>query len=255
MGYHRLAAGLYGSLGCRGDQARCFSNLAFACSRLGDEEEAAESFIHALQGFRDTEDHLAQMQVCESLAECYLKQKKQHKAVQLYKEALSALSHCKDTSGTDRDRLVERLTAALQQSLTISLQRPHPFRARPPKPHSHSLAVGPGVRKFDMTQTQGRADEQRGQEPGAEQEPISRQEAAEHCGSAVGRANEKHEHISTAPGLNRSSDLNWALNHKLEPVSTITNGVSVSSTYHSDQLQHSELWSDRMNHYTNSRSL
>lgn len=43
-----------GSLGCRGDQARCFSNLAFACSQLGDEEEAAESFILALQGFRDT---------------------------------------------------------------------------------------------------------------------------------------------------------------------------------------------------------
>lgn len=45
-----------GSLGCRGDQARCFSNLAFAFSQLGDEEEAAESFIHALQGFRDTGD-------------------------------------------------------------------------------------------------------------------------------------------------------------------------------------------------------
>ena len=43
-----------GSLGCRGDQARCFSNLAFAFSQLGDEEEAAESFIIALQGFRDT---------------------------------------------------------------------------------------------------------------------------------------------------------------------------------------------------------
>lgn len=42
-----------GSLGCRGDQARCFSNLAVACSELGDEEGAAESFIHALQGFTD----------------------------------------------------------------------------------------------------------------------------------------------------------------------------------------------------------
>ncbi len=40
------------------------------------------------------EDHLAQVQVCESLAECYLKQRKQQKAVQLYKQALSALSHC-----------------------------------------------------------------------------------------------------------------------------------------------------------------
>ncbi|MED6291995.1 hypothetical protein CHARACLAT_029219 [Characodon lateralis] len=52
--YHRLAAGLYGSLGCHRDQARCFSNLAVACSQLGDDQEATESFILALQGFRDT---------------------------------------------------------------------------------------------------------------------------------------------------------------------------------------------------------
>lgn len=40
------------------------------------------------------EDHLAQVQVCESLAECYLRQRKQQKAVELYKQALTALSHC-----------------------------------------------------------------------------------------------------------------------------------------------------------------
>lgn len=43
-------------------------------------------------------DHLAQVQVCESLAESYLKQRKQQKAVQIYKEALSALSHCEVTA-------------------------------------------------------------------------------------------------------------------------------------------------------------
>ncbi|XP_040899618.1 tetratricopeptide repeat protein 24 [Toxotes jaculatrix] len=165
VSYHRLAAGLYGSLGCRGDQARCFSNLAFACSQLGDEEEAAESFIHALQGFRDTEDHLAQAQVCESLAECYLKQRKQQKAVQLYKRALSSLSHCKDSSDSVRDRLVERLTAALHQSLTISLQSPHPLGSRLPRP-----PVKQHVRMSDITQSSGRVsnqqqDEQRGEEP------------------------------------------------------------------------------------------
>jgi len=41
------------------------------------------------------EDHMAEVQVCESLAECYLRQRKQQKAVQLYKQALSALVHCK----------------------------------------------------------------------------------------------------------------------------------------------------------------
>lgn len=40
------------------------------------------------------EDHLAQVQACESLAECYLRQRKQRKAVELYKQALTALSRC-----------------------------------------------------------------------------------------------------------------------------------------------------------------
>uniref|UniRef100_A0A3B4UMS8 Uncharacterized protein n=1 Tax=Seriola dumerili TaxID=41447 RepID=A0A3B4UMS8_SERDU len=225
VGYHRQAAGLYGSLGCRGDQARCFSNLAFACSQLGDEEEAAESFIHALQGFRDTEDHLAQAQVCESLAECYLKQRKQQKAVQLYKQALSALSHCQDGSGRVGDRLVERLTATLQQSLSIGLQRPRPRGPRPARPHPHSSPVEQCVRKSDITQSPRRAanqqqDEQRGKEPGAE--ATGRQEAAEHCGSAEGRDTEVPEYMAPAP----------------------------YSSYQSDQLQHSELWSDRENPHT-----
>ncbi|XP_059194997.1 tetratricopeptide repeat protein 24, partial [Centropristis striata] len=137
VGYHRQAAALYGSLGCRGDQARCFSNLAVACSGLGDDEDAAESLLHALQGFRDTQDHLAQVQVCESLAECYLKQKKHQKAVSLYKQALTALSHCQVSSAAVGDRLVERLTAALQRSF---FQRPRPLRPRPhtPPPHRNS---------------------------------------------------------------------------------------------------------------------
>lgn len=40
-------------------------------------------------------DRLAEVQVCEHLAECYLRQKKLQQAVELYKQALSALSHCK----------------------------------------------------------------------------------------------------------------------------------------------------------------
>ncbi|XP_076594178.1 tetratricopeptide repeat protein 24 [Chaetodon auriga] len=228
VGYHRLAAGLYGSLGCRGDQARCFSNLAFACIQLGDEEEAAESFIHALQGFRDVEDHLAQVQVCESLAECYLKQRKQQKAVQLYKQALTALSHCQDTSGSVRDHLVERLTAVLQQSLPASLQRPHLSGLHPYIP-----PVRQQIRKSDITQNRGRAsnqqpDDQRGEGQGSEQQATGRQEAAEHCGSAEGGATETHENMSVVPGMH--------------------------SSYQSDQLQRSELCSDRENPHTDSET-
>ncbi|XP_068585922.1 tetratricopeptide repeat protein 24 [Cebidichthys violaceus] len=217
VGYHRLAAGLYGSLGCRGEQAQCFSNLGLSFSQLGDEDEAAESFILALQGFRDTEDHLAQVQVCESLAECYLKQRKQQKAVQLYKQALAALSHCKDISGGVRDRLVDHLTAALQNSF-LHTQR------------LHGLSPPVGQRS-DITQSPGRPsnqqpDDQRGEEPGSQQEAADRQQAAEHYGSAGGGTTEGPEYMSMVPGLH--------------------------SLYQSDQLQHSELWSDRDNPHTDS---
>ncbi|CAI5661396.1 unnamed protein product [Oreochromis niloticus] len=159
--YHRLAAGLYGSQGCRGNQARCFSNLAFAFSRIGEEEEAAESFILALQGFRDTGDYLAQAQVCEALAECYLVQRKQHKAVQLYKQALSALSHC---------------------------QKPHPPAPHSLRPHRHSLPIGPHVRKSDITNSPGTAANQQPDAPEPDA-PGSQQEASE-----------TPEYMSTVPG-------------------------------------------------------
>ncbi|CAI5661399.1 unnamed protein product [Oreochromis niloticus] len=212
--YHRLAAGLYGSQGCRGNQARCFSNLAFAFSRIGEEEEAAESFILALQGFRDTGDYLAQAQVCEALAECYLVQRKQHKAVQLYKQALSALSHCQDSSGI-QDQLVERLTATLQQSLTVGPQKPHPPAPHSLRPHRHSLPIGPHVRKSDITNSPGTAANQQPDAPEPDA-PGSQQEASE-----------TPEYMSTVPG--QSSD-------------------------QLDKRQHSELWLDRGNPRTDSNA-
>ncbi|XP_004572213.2 tetratricopeptide repeat protein 24 isoform X3 [Maylandia zebra] len=212
--YHRLAAGLYGSQGCRGDQARCFSNLAFAFSRIGEEEEAAESLILALQGFRDTGDYLAQAQVCEVLAECYLVQRKQHKAVQLYKQALSALSHCQDSGGI-QDQLVERLTATLQQSLTVGPQKPHPPAPHSLWPHRHSLPIGPHVRKSDITKSPGTAANQQPDAPETDA-PGSQQEASE-----------TPEYMSIAPG--QSSD---QLNKR----------------------QRSELWLDRGNPRTDSNA-
>ncbi|XP_074540322.1 tetratricopeptide repeat protein 24 [Halichoeres trimaculatus] len=195
--YHRLAAGLYGSLGCRADQAQCFSNLGIACSRLGEDEEAAESFILALQGFRDTEEHLAEVQVCESLAECYLRQRKQQKAVQLYKQALSALTHCQDSSGHLRDHLVERLTAALQRDQVT--RRPRPLR-----PHPHNSPVPLTVRKSNVTQSPGQASNhqslhKRGERP----EQDGRQETVI-SGPSGGRATEAPGYMSNAPGPRRS---------------------------------------------------
>ncbi|KAL1258528.1 hypothetical protein QQF64_009105 [Cirrhinus molitorella] len=52
--FHREAAALHGSLGSRGAQGRCFSNLGFALVELGELEDAWESYLHAQQAFRDT---------------------------------------------------------------------------------------------------------------------------------------------------------------------------------------------------------
>ncbi|XP_037834095.1 tetratricopeptide repeat protein 24 isoform X2 [Kryptolebias marmoratus] len=210
VGYHRHAARLYGSLGCRGDQSRCFSNLAFACNELGDEEEAVENFIIALQGFKDTEDHLAQVQVCESLAECYLRQKKQHKAVQLYKQALSTLSHCQDAEGV-QDQLVERLTSALQQNLTV-VQRPRPPRLHLPQPHPHSSPGVHHVRKSDTqslaTAANQQSDKQRGKVPGFTGEGLSdKQKPSEQSQSGGGGVTETPDYTSITPGICRSDPL------------------------------------------------
>uniref|UniRef100_A0A3B5QWC8 Tetratricopeptide repeat domain 24 n=1 Tax=Xiphophorus maculatus TaxID=8083 RepID=A0A3B5QWC8_XIPMA len=213
---HRLAARLYGSQGCRGDQARCFSNLAIACSHLGDDQEAAESFILALQGFRDTGDRLAEVQVCEHLAECYLRQKKLQKAVELYKQALSALSHCKEAEGV-QDRLVERLTAALQLSLTAT-QRPRPHRPRPHLPQPHSSPGHQDVRKLDVARLAANQhlDEQRVESPGAKAEKSSGRQAA------------------------------------ADPEGGVTPGRHLSEP--PEELQQGELWLDRANPHTDSEA-
>ncbi|XP_043972608.1 tetratricopeptide repeat protein 24 isoform X2 [Gambusia affinis] len=229
VAHHRLAARLYGSQGCRGDQARCFSNLAIACSHLGDEQEAAESFILALQGFRDTGDRLAEAQVCEHLAECYLRQKKLQKAVELYKQALSALSHCKivvtnrwccsqEAEGV-QDRLVERLTAALQLSLTAT-QRPRPHRPHPHPPQPHSSPGHQDVRKLDVTQhlaANQHLDEQWAESnKGAEGEKSSSRQAA------------------------------------ADPEGGVTPGRHLSEP--AEELQQGELWLDRANPHTDSEA-
>ena len=62
------------------------------------------------------EDYLAQVQVCELLAECYLKQRKQHKAIELYKQALTALSHCQVTAPVEGSEVAKQRSSANQNS-------------------------------------------------------------------------------------------------------------------------------------------
>ncbi|XP_043112877.1 tetratricopeptide repeat protein 24 [Puntigrus tetrazona] len=125
--FHREAAALHGSLGSRGAQGRCFSNLGFALVELGELEEAWESYLHAQQAFRDTDDPSGQWQACEGLGGIKLQMRDPEKAAMYYQDALRLLCKCQDVSGSVQERLVSELSEALQQKLLLQ-QRTVPER-------------------------------------------------------------------------------------------------------------------------------
>ncbi|KAM7080292.1 tetratricopeptide repeat protein 24 [Ciconia maguari] len=94
LGWHRRAAALHSALGNRRAQGQCFGNLAYACSQLGNHEAAAENYLHALQAFRDSGDVRGQWQACEGLGAACFHLGDPQKAIGHYKEALTLLSHC-----------------------------------------------------------------------------------------------------------------------------------------------------------------
>ncbi|XP_072702569.1 tetratricopeptide repeat protein 24 [Ciconia boyciana] len=119
LGWHRRAAALHGALGNRRAQGQCFGNLAYACSQLGNHEAAAENYLHALQAFRDAGDVRGQWQACEGLGAACFHLGDPQKAIGHYKEALTLLSHCQDTPRAARERVVRKLTDAIQHQLCL----------------------------------------------------------------------------------------------------------------------------------------
>ncbi|TRY58171.1 hypothetical protein DNTS_007131 [Danionella cerebrum] len=115
LSYHKEAAQLYGSLGRRAAQGRCFSNLGFALMELAEIEEARESYTHSLLAFKDS--------VCEALGAIRLQMREPEKAVVHFQEALGLLSRCQDVSSSVQERLVNKLSEALQHKLILQQRK------------------------------------------------------------------------------------------------------------------------------------
>ncbi|KAK6466983.1 hypothetical protein HHUSO_G35331 [Huso huso] len=142
-----------GSQGNRSAQGQCFCNLAFALSQLEEHEDSAENYLHALQAFRDT----------------------------VYT----------DSSSSAHERIVNKLTDAIQFKLSTQSRYSHARGIQPATPFKLLPGSGPAPRQTPPLyvvrelRQQGAPQLSRGPQPtepqGAQPEPGHRGQGADCC--------------------------------------------------------------------------
>ena len=116
--YHEKAIELYGVTSMRYAQGHSFSNLGFAFGQLGELEKSQEHFTHALQAAKDCQDFRGQWQAYEGLSAVHFQKKNYEKAVNCLKTALTVLSLGDVNDIVVQERIVAKLSNALERQLT-----------------------------------------------------------------------------------------------------------------------------------------
>lgn len=111
---------MVGELSNRAAQGQAFCNMGFAQSQLGDYNKAGESFTHAVQAAKDSNDKRGLWQAYEGLAAVSFLGKEYNEAVEYYKLALSVLSTAGEVDPEHNIRIVSKLANALECQLVMS---------------------------------------------------------------------------------------------------------------------------------------
>lgn len=106
-----------GLLGMRYAQGHSFSNLGFAFGQVSKLEKSSEYFMHSLQAAKDCHDYRGQWQANEGLSAVSFQQNDYEKAVSYLKAALTAVALSGVNDKTIHDRIVSKLSNALENQL------------------------------------------------------------------------------------------------------------------------------------------
>lgn len=111
---------MVGELSNRAAQGQAFCNMGFAQSQLGEYNKAGESFTHAIQAAKDSNDKRGLWQAYEGLAAVSFLGQDYDKAVEYYKLALSVLSTTGEVDIEHNNRIVSKLANALECQLVLT---------------------------------------------------------------------------------------------------------------------------------------
>lgn len=97
-------------------ECKCWCNLAFAQSKLGDNHKAISSYNTALTKARATNDNFLVFQASEGLGAIHFVLGQATEAEQFFKEALSILDNIETDTGLARERVMEKLSCVYEAS-------------------------------------------------------------------------------------------------------------------------------------------